>query len=192
MSRLATVRREIEAHPDNSWATELGYAPIYVAHPDARCLIVGQAPGIRAQTSGIPWNDASGVRLIEWLGISEAMFRSPENFAILPMDFYYPGKGTTGDLPPRPGFAETWHPRLLAEMPQIRLSLLVGDYAQRRYLQDRRSLTERVRFFGDYLPTQFPLPHPSPLNFRWQARNPWFASQVVPELRRQVSAALNS
>lgn len=190
MKDLDSIRREIIADAANAWAVRLGYEPIYVAHPEARCVIIGQAPGIKAQESGVPWNDASGDRLKEWLGVDDSTFRSPELFAILPMDFYFPGRGATGDLPPRPGFAATWHPPLLAAMPNIRLTLLVGDYAQRHYLGARGSLTERVRAFREYLPAQIPLVHPSPLNFRWQARNPWFATDVLPELRRHVGEAI--
>jgi uracil-DNA glycosylase len=191
MKELDRIRREIADHPTNAWAVAAGFEPLYVAHPDARCLIIGQAPGIRAQQSGIPWNDASGQRLIEWLGVDEATFRDPAAFAILPMDFYYPGKGTTGDLPPRADFAPTWHPPLLELMPRIGLTLVIGDYAQRHYLGTRGTLTERVRGFRDYLPDRFPLVHPSPLNFRWQSRNPWFVTDVLPELRLRVAEALS-
>lgn len=192
MDELDRIRREIVADPSNSWATTAGFEPLYVARPDARCLIIGQAPGIKAQESGIPWNDASGQRLIEWLGVDEATFRDPATFAILPMDFYYPGKAATGDLPPRADFAPTWHPRLLSLMPDIRLTLVVGDYAQRHYLGGKSSLTERVRSFRDYLPDRFPLVHPSPLNFRWQSRNPWFVTDVLPELQRRVAEAIGA
>lgn len=189
LRELELVRQEIVADPANSWATALGYAPLYVAHPSARVVIIGQAPGIRAQESGIPWNDASGVRLKEWLGVDEPTFRDPTRFAIVPMDFYYPGRGRTGDLPPRADFAPTWHPRLLALMPRIELTLLVGEHAQRFYL-GRGTLTERVRAFRDYLPDRLPLVHPSPLNFRWQARNPWFEAEVLPALRTRVAQVL--
>lgn len=190
MTELDQIREDIVADPCNAWADKVGYEPVYVASPEARCLIVGQAPGVRAQESGIAWNDASGRRLMEWLGVDEQTFRDPANFAILPMDFYYPGSGSTGDLPPRPDFAPRWHPPLLRQMPRIRLTLLVGDYAQRHYLGVGAPLTERVRSYRDYLPERFPLVHPSPLNFRWQARNPWFAAEVLPELRQRVAAAI--
>jgi uracil-DNA glycosylase len=189
-AELDRIRREIVADPANALVREAGYEPVYVADPDALVLIIGQAPGIKAQQSGLAWNDASGVRLREWLGVDEPTFRDPRRFAILPMDFYFPGKGKTGDLPPRREVAPTWHPRLIELMPQIELTLVVGEHAQRHYLGGRGSLTERVRAFGDYLPERFPLPHPSPLNFRWQARNPWFATDVLPELRRRVEAVL--
>ncbi|TQL66617.1 uracil-DNA glycosylase [Nocardioides albertanoniae] len=190
MKELDRIRDDIVADPSNAWATAAGYDPLYVAHPDARCLIIGQAPGVKAQQSGIPWNDASGQRLIEWLGVDEATFRDPTAFAILPMDFYYPGKASTGDLPPRADFASTWHPRLIHEMPHISLTLVIGSYAQQHYLGGKDSLTERVRSFRDQLPDRFPLVHPSPLNFRWQARNPWFVTDVLPELRRHVADAI--
>lgn len=182
---------EIAADPDNAWATALGYRPVFVAAPGARVVIIGQAPGRAAQESGIPFSDASGVRLIEWLGVDEPAFRDPDRFAILPMDFYYPGKGAAGDLPPRPGFADRWHPRILERMPDVRLTLLLGDHAQRHVLgpKRKRTLTDTVRAYREYLP-RFPLPHPSPLNFRWQARNPWFVDAVVPALQDAVAAAL--
>jgi len=192
VNALDAIRRDLVDHPSNAWAGRLGYQPLYVAHPEARCLVIGQAPGIRAQESGTPWNDASGERLLDWLGVEEETFRSPEKFAIVPMDFFYPGKGATGDLPPRREFADLWHPQILAEMPAIRLTLLIGDFAQRHYLGKGPTLTERVRNFRDYLPRYFPLVHPSPLNFRWQSRNPWFADEVLPELRRRVDGALHT
>lgn len=189
-SNLERIRSEIIADPENDWAAAANYQPVYVADPSARVVIVGQAPGRKAQESGIPWNDASGARLISWLGIDEATFRDPSSIALLPMDFYYPGKGAHGDLPPRPGFAARWHPRLLEAMPQVQLTLLVGGYAQQHYLRTRESLTETVRRFADYLPEVLPLAHPSPLNFRWLAKNPWYEAEVIPQLRRSVQAAL--
>lgn len=189
-SDLERIRSEIIADPENAWAAAANYQPIYVVDPSARIVIVGQAPGRKAQESGIPWNDASGARLISWLGIDEATFRDPSRLALLPMDFYYPGKGAHGDLPPRPGFAARWHPRLLEAMPQVQLTLLVGGYAQQHYLRTRESLTETVRRFADYLPEVLPLVHPSPLNFRWLAKNPWYEAEVIPQLRRSVEAAL--
>lgn len=189
-SDLERIRSEIIADPENAWAAAANYQPIYVADPSARIVIVGQAPGRKAQESGIPWNDASGARLISWLGINEATFRDPSRFALIPMDFYYPGKGAHGDLPPRPGFAARWHPRLLEAMPQVQLTLLVGGYAQQHYLRTRESLTATVRRFADYLPEVLPLVHPSPLNFRWLAKNPWYGDEVIPQLRRSVEAAL--
>ncbi|WP_434316040.1 uracil-DNA glycosylase family protein [Leifsonia sp. P73] len=187
------MRSAIISDPENAWANELGYLPLYAAGPKARIAVIGQAPGRRAQESGIAWNDASGTILFQWLGVTEAQFRDPELFALLPMDFYFPGKGTSGDLPPRKGFADRWHSLLLDLMPDIRLTILIGAYAQRHYLGGRakRNLTETVYSFRDYLPTFMPLVHPSPLNFRWQARNPWFVADVIPELRERVAAAVS-
>jgi uracil-DNA glycosylase len=189
-SVLERIRSEIIADPDNAWAVAANYEPVYVADAAARILIVGQAPGRKAQESGIPWNDASGARLIDWLGVDEPMFRDPSKFALVPMDFYYPGKGPHGDLPPRPGFAARWHPKLIEAMPQVQLTLLIGGYAQQHYLGTRETLTATVRRFADYLPTVMPLVHPSPLNFRWLAKNPWYEAEVIPQLRQRVQAVL--
>ncbi|WP_028638722.1 uracil-DNA glycosylase family protein [Nocardioides sp. URHA0032] len=189
-SELDRIRAAIIADPDNAWAAAVAYRPIYVADASARVLVVGQAPGRKAQESGVPWNDASGSRLIDWLGVDEDTFRDPSRFALLPMDFYYPGNGLHGDLPPRPGFAARWHPQLIGAMPRIQLTLLIGSYAQRHYLGTRESLTATVRRYADFLPGTIPLVHPSPLNFRWLAKNPWYETEVIPELRESVRAAL--
>jgi uracil-DNA glycosylase len=189
-SNLDQIRAEIAADPENAWALAVNFEPIYVADAAARIVIVGQAPGRKAQESGIAWNDASGVRLIDWLGVDEATFRYRSLFALLPMDFYYPGKGPHGDLPPRGDFAARWHPRILQEMPHIQLTLLIGSYAQHHYLGTHESLTATVRRFADYLPGTLPLVHPSPLNFRWLAKNPWYEAEVLPQLRQSVQAAL--
>ena len=187
---LRSVRSAIVRDPDNAWATEQGWQPLYSAHPDAKIVIVGQAPVRRAQLSGIPWDDPSGVTLRRWLGLSTAAFYDPRTVSLLPMDFYYPGRGDHGDLPPRHGFASRWHPQLLQLMPHVELTILIGQYAQRHYLAGRvkTTLTETVHAYREYLPDHFPLVHPSPLNFRWQARNPWFEREVLPELRRRVEA----
>lgn len=190
--RFASIRSAIAADPENAWAGDRGYSPLYTAGPRARVMVVGQAPGRVAQESGLPWNDASGAKLFEWLGVTEHQFRDPDLFALLPMDFYYPGKGATGDLPPRKGFAPRWHPPLLDLMPKIELTILIGGYAQKHYLADKvkKNLTETVHAFHEYLPTTIPLVHPSPLNFRWHTRNPWFATDVLPVLRTRVASAL--
>jgi uracil-DNA glycosylase len=188
---FASIRAAIAADPENAWARDRGYSPLYTAGPRARVMVVGQAPGRVAQESGLPWNDASGAKLFDWLGVTEHQFRDPDLFALLPMDFYYPGKGATGDLPPRKDFAPRWHPPLLNLMPKIGLTILIGGYAQ-YYLAGRvrKNLTETVHAFHEYLPTAIPLVHPSPLNFRWQTRNPWFAAEVVPVLRTRVASVL--
>jgi uracil-DNA glycosylase len=155
-------------------------------------LIVGQAPGIRVHTTGIPWNDPSGDRLREWLQLDRATFYDEQRVAIIPMGFCYPGKGKSGDLPPRPECAPLWRPKLLPLLPNLQLTLLVGAYAQNYHLAGRRkaTLTETVRAYQEYLPDIFPLPHPSPRNQFWLARNPWFAVECLPVLRQRVAASL--
>ena len=193
MTTLSRIHEEIVADPANAWATDAGHLPLYAAAPRARIAIIGQAPGKKAQDSRVPWNDASGVTLRRWLGVTDEQFYDASVFAILPMDFYYPGKAATGDLPPRKDFAPTWHPRILAELREIRLTLLIGGYAQKYYLRDaiKPNLTQTVRSYQDYLPAMLPLVHPSPLNFRWQKANPWFEQDVLPVLRERVLAALD-
>lgn len=186
------IRQQIIDDPDNASATARGILPLYTAGSGARIALVGQAPGRKAEESGVAWDDASGVTLKSWLGVRDEQFRDTNLFTILPMDFYYPGKAATGDAPPRKGFADTWHPRLLELMPDVSLTILIGGYAQKHYLGKRaaRNLTETVRGYAEYLPEFFPLVHPSPLNFRWQAKNPWFEVEVVPALRERVAEAL--
>ncbi len=184
---MATYQSIID-DPMNADMKLKGYVPVYTASAKARIMIVGQAPGRKAQTTLKPWNDASGVLLREWLGVTDEQFYNPDIFALVPMDFYYPGKGVHGDLPPRKGFADRWHPELLAHMPNIELIILVGAYAQKYYLgkSAKRNLTETVHAYQEYLPTYFPLVHPSPLNFRWRAVNTWFNTAVVPALHEHV------
>ena len=155
-------------------------------------MIIGQAPGRLAQKSGVPWNDASGNNLRSWLGITDDVFYDLTQIALIPMDFYFPGAGKTGDLPPRPGFTDKWHPLILEQMPNIELIILVGQYAQKCYLGDRayKTLTETVHRADEYLPEYFPLIHPSPRNNIWQAKNPWFSEQIVPLLQKTVSRIL--
>ena len=188
------IRQAIIEDAENVAMGAQGYLPLYAAGPRARIALIGQAPGRRAQESNTAWNDASGMNLFEWLGVTEQQFRDRDLFALLPMDFYYPGKGSTGDLPPRKTFAGRWHRPLLELMPDVQLTVLIGSYAQNHYLGERakRNLTETVRAFRDYLPDQIPIVHPSPLNFRWQAQNPWFAAELLPVLRQLVVAATGS
>lgn len=166
--------------------------PVLRAHQSASVLIAGQAPGLRVHETGIPWNDPSGDRLRAWLGLDRETFYDERQFAIIPMGYCYPGRGTSGDLPPRRECAELWLNRLLAELPALQLTLLVGQYAQRHYLGDRvrENLTETVRAWKDFLPQYFPLPHPSPRNQLWLRRNAWFSRQVVPALRKRCQLAL--
>ncbi len=170
----------------------LGANPVVYAHPKAKIVIIGQAPGTKVHNSGIPWDDQSGKKLREWLDISEEDFYNKENIAIIPMGFCYPGKGKTGDLPPRPECAPLWHNKLFDKMPDMTLYLLIGQYAQKYYLGKdfKKNLTETVRSYHEYLPKFIPLPHPSPLNRGWLKRNQWFEFDVIPELRNRVKELL--
>ena len=159
----------------------------------ARLMIVGQAPGTRVHESGVPWDDRSGERLRDWLAVDPASFYDEARIAIVPMGFCYPGRNPRGgDEPPRPECAPLWHPPLLAALPTVELTLLVGLYAQARYLGPKRraSLTETVRAWRDYVPAHLPLPHPSWRNTAWLKKNPWFESELLPELRGRVQALL--
>ena len=186
MDAFATIRQAIIDDEGNAAMTAVGWQPLFTASTDARIAIIGQAPGHKAQSSRLPWNDASGVRLRSWLGVTEEQFRSPL-FAHVPMDFYFPGTGISGDLPPRRGFAARWHPSLFELMPSVELTVLIGRYAQVHYL-GARDLTSTVRSFATYLPSRFPIVHPSPLNYGWHNRNPWFVAGVVPALQERVSS----
>ena len=165
-----------------------GVNPVVAAAADSKIVIIGQAPGAIVHQSGVPWRDKSGDRLREWLQMSEEDFYNPQITALIPMGFCYPGKGKSGDLPPRPECAPLWHDKLLQQMQAVKLTLLVGQYAQKYYLGNtkKRTLTATVRNFRDYLPTYLPLPHPSPRNNIWLSKNPWFEKEVLPELREQV------
>ncbi|WP_019139812.1 uracil-DNA glycosylase family protein [Noviherbaspirillum massiliense] len=169
-----------------------GPRPVVQASEQATLLIIGQAPGRRVHETGIPWNDPSGDRLREWLNLSRDVFYDERHVAIIPTAFCYPGKGKSGDLPPRPECAPLWHPRLMQALPDIRLTLLVGRYAQEFALGERckPTLTETVAAFREYLPHYLPLPHPSPRNQSWWKANPWFEAQVLPVLRERTAAAL--
>lgn len=170
----------------------MGANPIISASTSANILIIGQAPGLAVHQSSVPWKDKSGDNLRLWLGIDHDTFYDPARIALMPMGFCYPGKGRAGDLPPRPECAPHWHHRLLSKMKHVRLTVLVGQYAQHYYLQHRQedTLTETVRNFRAYLPAFFPVPHPSPRNNIWQAKNKWFGTQVLPTLRQMVHAGL--
>jgi uracil-DNA glycosylase len=167
--------------------------PLFRAHQKSRLLIVGQAPGIRAHQTGIPWNDPSGDRLRDWLKLDKKNFYNEKKIAIIPMGFCYPGTGPSGDLPPRKECATLWLGPLLNTMPHIQLTLLIGSYAQKHYLKEqcKRTLGATVASFTDYLPRYFPLPHPSPRNNRWLKQNPWFEQEVLPALQKACNALLN-
>ncbi|MGN0860115.1 MAG: uracil-DNA glycosylase family protein [Stenotrophomonas sp.] len=167
--------------------------PVVQAGLRARLLIVGQAPGRRVDETGIPFNDPSGDRLRDWLGIDSATFYDPQQVAIVPMGFCYPGSGKSGDLPPRPECAPLWHPQLLPRLKQVQLTLAIGQYAQAGLLGDRRgrTLTDTVQAWQQHLGHGvLPLPHPSPRNRLWLARNPWFEAELLPVLRQRVGKAL--
>lgn len=169
----------------------LGPRPVLRASPTARLLIIGQAPGTRVHATGIPWNDPSGERLRAWLGMDRSRFYDASRIAIMPMGFCYPGRlPSGGDAPPRPECRVMWHPRLLAAMPLIRLTLLVGAHALAHYLDARASMTDLVRRQPG-LPRFFALPHPSWRNNAWMKRHPWFMDTTLPLLRRCVAEALS-
>ena len=164
----------------------LGPRPVVTAHPNSKIVIIGQAPGTKVHESGIPWDDQSGKKLRQWLNVTDQQFYDTKNFAIIPMGFCYPGKAKTGDLPPRAECAPQWHKFLFEKMPNVKLVILIGTYAQNYYLEDKKTLTERVGDYKNYLPKYFPIPHPSPTNRFWRAKNPWFEAFIVPELQEQI------
>ena len=190
MSNINSIRNAIIK--DNVEFTKLGYNPIFRAYEEAKIVIIGQAPGITTQLKDDVFRDESGDRLREWMGIDEKVFYDSKMIAVLPMDFYYPGKAKTGDKPPRKDFADKWHPLLLECMPNVKLVLLIGMYAQKHYLgKDMKdNLTKTVMAYNEYLPKYFPLVHPSPLNRRWMAKNPLFENEVLPVLKSELSAIL--
>ena len=187
--KFKAIAEEIRKDPENASFTKRGIDPLFFAGADCRIMIVGQAPGRVAEESGIVWNDRSGDRLREWMGIDRDTFYNSGKLAIVPMDFYFPGTGKSGDLPPRKDFADKWHPRLLELMPDLKLTILVGSYATKRYLKlkSSASLTQVVKDYRDYLPEFFPLVHPSPRNQIWMKKNPWFDQTVIPDLQKLVA-----
>jgi uracil-DNA glycosylase len=192
-TELDTLLTEIRACRICEASLPLEPKPILRAHANARLLVVGQAPGTLVHGSGIPWSDASGMRLRGWLGLDRDGFYNENNIAIVPMGFCYPGRGVSGDLPPRPECSRTWHHRLLPLLPNIQLVLAIGQYAQVYFLADKRkkTLTETVKAWQEYAPGIFPLPHPSPRNIGWFRHNPWFDDETVPALRKQVAEVLS-
>lgn len=170
----------------------LGPRPIVSLHPSSKIIIIGQAPGVIVHKSGVPWDDKSGENLRKWMKIDQEAFYDPTKIGIMPMGFCYPGKGKSGDLPPRKECAPLWHEALLDELKQIELILLIGKYAQDYYLGKRakRTLTETVKNFHEYLPEYIVLPHPSPRNNIWQAKNKWFGDLVIPTLQQRTEEIL--
>ncbi len=189
---LPQLLKEVQACRICAASLPLGPRPVLRASTTAQLLIVGQAPGSKVHASGVPWDDRSGARLREWTGLSEAEFYDAAKVAILPMGFCYPGAGASGDNPPRPECAPHWHDKLLAYLPRPRLTLLVGQYAQRYYLRARRkgSLTKTVQAFAQYTPDFIPLPHPSWRSTLWLRNNPWFARDVIPALQEAVRQSI--
>ncbi len=184
---LKTIRncKECQAH------LPLGPNPVLQASISSKIVIIGQAPGTKVHKSGIPWDDASGNQLRRWLDVDSTLFYNTDIFAIVPMGFCYPGKGRSGDLPPRPECAPLWHDKLMKSMTNVKLTLLIGQYAQRYYLNEvKDNLTETVKSYKEYLPQYFPLPHPSPRNRFWLSKNPWFEEDVLPVLKENVKAII--
>jgi uracil-DNA glycosylase len=193
MSALSALLKDVRACSLCAHALPLGPRPVLRVAAGARLLIIGQAPGTKVHETGIPWNDASGERLRDWLQIDRDTFYDESRVAIVPMGFCYPGRDARGgDLPPRPECAPTWHPRLAPHLATVELTLLVGQYAQRHYLGKRtgKSLTETVSNWHSYGPDYLPLPHPSWRTTGWQKKNPWFDAELLPVLRARVAALL--
>lgn len=189
---LPTLLAAIRACRVCEAALPLGPRPIVQIGAGARLLIVGQAPGAKVHASGVPWDDASGERLRDWLGVDKATFYDPEQVAIVPIGFCYPGRGGGGDLPPRKECAPLWLDRVLAQLPHIELTVLIGSYAQKEFLgkAGKASLTATVTAFAEYAPQFIPVPHPSPRNTAWFQRHPWFVTELLPVLRKRVRAVL--
>jgi uracil-DNA glycosylase len=166
--------------------------PILQAGPDSKIIIIGQAPGIKVQQSGKPWDDASGKKLREWLGVDSETFYNPRKIALIPMGFCYPGRGTSGDLPPRPECAPQWHTLLLTSLKKVELIVLIGQYSQNYYLGDkiRENLTATVKAYKIFFPKYFTLPHPSPRNRFWLIQNKWFEKESIPLLQKKIKAIL--
>lgn len=193
MESLAALTETIRACRVCAGKLPLGPRPIFQVHPYARILVAGQAPGQAAHRSGIPFDDASGRRLRQWMGVEEATFYDPRSVAIVPMGFCYPGRGAGGDMPPRPECAPLWRGRLLDALTAIRVTLVIGIHAKRAHLDDHGgAMADAVRGWLDAPNDVVPLPHPSPRNNGWLARNPWFENAVLPLLRQRVRAALEA
>jgi uracil-DNA glycosylase len=171
----------------------LGPRPVFQIHPKSKILIASQAPGRKVHETGIPFNDPSGNRLREWMGIDRDTFYNPEKIAIIPMGFCYPGTGKSGDLPPRPECALKWHNQLLAQILDVQLILVIGKYAMDWHLGARQkaTLTDTVKSWAEYWPQRLPLPHPSPRNNIWLTKNSWFEQTVVPVLKKRVHEILS-
>jgi uracil-DNA glycosylase len=192
MDAYAALRRAISACDLCAAHLPLGPRPVIRGLPSARLLITSQAPGTKVHETGLSFNDRSGERLREWLAMDRETFYDERRIAIMPMGLCYPGRlPNGGDAPPRPECAPRWHAPFLALLPELRLTLFVGSYAIAYYLEKRRPMGETVAAWRDYLPDRLPLPHPSWRTVAWERKNPWFAAELLPELRRRVRAALD-
>ena len=188
MKSLDQIYKQIKNHPTNHWAESINYEPIYSVSTKSKIILISQAPGRVSQNKNKAWVDVSGNTLRDWLGVTKDEFYNLDNFAVLPIDFYYPGRGKSGDLPPRKDFAPLWHPQILEQLKNVQLIVLIGNYAQKYYLFgiSKFSLTENVRSYANFLPRYFPIVYPSPLNLGWKKANPWFGTDVLPILKNTV------
>ncbi|MEZ5536827.1 MAG: uracil-DNA glycosylase family protein [Thiolinea sp.] len=192
MDKFSSLVQEIRACKICEPHLPLGANPVFLAKPQACILIVGQAPGVRVHKTGLPFNDPSGVRLRRWMGVDSDTFYNSPYLGIVPMGFCYPGTGKSGDLPPRKECAAAWREQLLAQMPDVELTILLGQYAQQYHLGKTRkkNLTETAKAWREYWPDMLPLPHPSPRNIAWLQRNPWLEQELVPVLQQRVKQLL--
>lgn len=189
--QVEEIIEKLKNDPRNKEYTDRGIDPIFQFNKNSKILIIGQAPGKKVEESGILFNDKSGENLVDWLGINMDTLHG-KDFSIIPMDFYFPGKAKSGDKAPRKFIAKEYHPLLLEEFEDIKLTILVGAHSQKFYLEDKfkKNLTETVKNFEDYLPTYFPIVHPSPLNNRWMAKNTFFKEDTLPELKKIIENIL--
>ena len=191
MNSFSSLLTEVRACTICKANLPLGPRPVLQLHPNARILIAGQAPGRKVHDSGVPFNDASGNRLREWLGVTQEVFYDSEKIAILPMGFCFPDSGKSGDLPPRPECEPAWRKQLLEQLRHLELTVVLGRYAQAYHFgESSLSLTELVKSWNTYWPDMIPLPHPSPRNNPWLHRNPWFETELLPSLQNSVSDVL--
>ncbi|MBM3765137.1 MAG: uracil-DNA glycosylase family protein [Acidobacteria bacterium] len=193
MNDLLRILNEVRGCTVCAASLPLGPKPLLAAHSESRILLIGQAPGRATHEAGTPWQDRSGDRLREWLGVSRDEFYNERLFAIVPTGLCYPGTGASGDLPPRPECAPLWHPRILPLLTQVRLTIYLGSYAFNAHLGDRyENLSAAAEDFAALLPTQIALPHPSPRNAMWAAKRPWFAAKLLPALRETIASTATS
>ena len=194
MSALEKLIEEVKGCALCAEHLPLGPRPVFRIHPQAKILVVGQAPGVRVHRSGLPFDDPSGDRLRKWMNVDRETFYDESKIAFLPMGFCYPGTGKSGDLPPRPECAQTWRARLLCILENVELTLVIGQYAHAYHFsgEKKKTLTETVRDWRSFWPSRLPLPHPSPRNLLWLKKNPWFEAEVVPELQKEVKRILQN